>query len=181
MLTHSNLVSNLIDSSGHLSFETDDSVLVGVAAVARARALAMYMYLYHGMAVYFGESLETIGPNLREVRPTIFVGVPRIFEKIFARVKEKTAEKGRLNVAILNWAVAVGKEHARLTTSPSEDSGAARVETQACGQADVFEDARRRSADEFGLLVSGGAALPEELALHLHRRRIADRAGLRFD
>src|SRR5882762_3075340 len=78
--------------------------------------MAMYMYLYHGMATYFAESLDTIGPNLREVRPTIFVAVPRIFEKIFARVKEKTAEKGRLNVAILNWAVAVGKKCARLST-----------------------------------------------------------------
>ena len=58
---------------------------------------AMYMYLHQGMAVYFAESLLTIGPNLREVRPTIFVGVPRIFEKIYGRVKEKTAEKGRVN------------------------------------------------------------------------------------
>ena len=116
MLTHSNLVSNLIDSSGHLSFARDDSALSVLPLSHVLERLAMYMYLYHGMAVYFGESLETIGPNLREVKPTIFVGVPRIFEKIFARVKEKTAEQGRLNVAILNWAFAVGKKHARLST-----------------------------------------------------------------
>jgi len=42
---------------------------------------AMYMYLYRGMAVYFAESLDTIGPNLREVHPTILVGVPRISKK----------------------------------------------------------------------------------------------------
>ena len=82
--------------------------------------MAMYMYLYHGMAVYFAESLETIGPNLREVSPTIFVGVPRIFEKIYARVKEKTAEKGRLNVVMLNWAVRVAREYAQaLDASPA--------------------------------------------------------------
>ena len=77
---------------------------------------AMYMYLHHGMIVYYGESLEQIGPNLREVRPTIFVGVPRIFEKIFARVKEKTAEKGKLNLAFLSWSVTVAKQYARLLT-----------------------------------------------------------------
>jgi len=88
MLTHSNLVSNLIDSSGHLSFARDDSALSVLPLSHVLERVAMYMYLYHGMAVYFGESLETIGPNLREVKPTIFVGVPRIFEKIFARVKE---------------------------------------------------------------------------------------------
>ena len=42
---------------------------------------AMNMYLHHGMSVYFG-SLDTLGENLREVRPTVLVGVPRIYEKI---------------------------------------------------------------------------------------------------
>ena len=73
----------------------------------------MYMYLYQGMAVYYAESLETIGPNLREVRPTILVGVPRIFEKIYARIKERVAEKGKANLGMLLWAVAVAKEVAR--------------------------------------------------------------------
>jgi len=41
------------------------------------------------MAVYYAESLETIGPNLREVKPTILVGVPRIFEKIYARIRDE--------------------------------------------------------------------------------------------
>ena len=115
MLTHSNLVSNLVDSSGHLSFAKDDSALSVLPLSHVLERVAMYMYLYHGMAAYFGESLEAIGNNLREISPTIFVGVPRIFEKIFARVKEKTAEKGRFNVALLNWAVSVGKEWARLS------------------------------------------------------------------
>jgi long-subunit acyl-CoA synthetase (AMP-forming) len=39
------------------------------------------MYLYHGMAVYYAEAIETLGPNLREVRPTILVGVPRILKR----------------------------------------------------------------------------------------------------
>ena len=56
----------------------------------------MYMYLYQGMAVYFAESLQTIGPNLREVRPTVLVGVPRIFEKIYARIRERAAEAGKV-------------------------------------------------------------------------------------
>src|SRR5215208_3011037 len=120
MLTHANLVSNLIDSSSHLSFVADDCALSVLPLSHVLERMAMYMYLYHGMATYFGESLETIGPNLREVRPTIFVGVPRIFEKIFARVKEKTAEKGRLNVAILNWSVRVAKEHAKMSTRHKE-------------------------------------------------------------
>jgi long-chain acyl-CoA synthetase len=162
MLTHSNLVSNLIDSSGHLSFARDDSALSVLPLSHVLERLAMYMYLYHGMAVYFGESLETIGPNLREVKPTIFVGVPRIFEKILARVKEKTAEKGRLNVAILNWAVAVGKKHARLSTRHQQIPAWLELERRLADRL-IFSKMRTALGGRIRLLVSGGAALPEEL------------------
>lgn len=162
MLTHSNLVSNLIDSSGHLSFARDDSTLSVLPLSHVLERVAMYMYLYHGMAVYFGESLETIGPNLREVKPTIFVGVPRIFEKIFARVKEKTAEKGRLNLAILNWAFAVGKKHARLSTRHQQIPAWLELKRKLADKL-IFSKMRTALGGRIRLLVSGGAALPEEL------------------
>jgi long-chain acyl-CoA synthetase len=164
MLTHANLVSNLIDSSRHLKFAQDDSVLSVLPLSHVLERMAMYMYLYHGMATYFAESLDTIGPNLREVRPTIFVGVPRIFEKIFARVKEKTAEKGRLNVAILNWAVAVGKAQARLTTSHKKIPVVLKLKHKVADKL-IFSKLRAALGGRIRLLVSGGAALPEELAL----------------
>ena len=164
MLTHANLVSNLIDSSSHLSFAREDSALSVLPLSHVLERMAMYMYLFHGMATYFGESLDAIGPNLREVRPTIFVGVPRIFEKIFARVKEKTAEKGRLNVAILNWAVAVAKEHARLTTRHQNVPATLKLKRKIADKL-IFEKLRNALGGRIRLLVSGGAALPEELAL----------------
>jgi long-chain acyl-CoA synthetase len=164
MLTHANLVSNLIDSSSHLSFAHDDSALSVLPLSHVLERMAMYMYLYHGMATYFGESLDAIGPNLREVRPTIFVGVPRIFEKIFARVKEKTAEKGRLNVAILNWAVAVGKECARLSTGHQKLPAILEFKRRIADKL-IFEKIRKALGGRVRLLVSGGAALPEELSL----------------
>ncbi len=113
MLTQANLVSNLVDSAGHFSFGQADSALSVLPLSHVFERTAMYMYLHHGMAVYFGESIDQIGPNLREVHPTIFVGVPRIFEKIYARVKENSAAKGKLNLAMLNWAVSVGREQVR--------------------------------------------------------------------
>ena len=105
MLTHSNLVSNLIDSSGHLSFGEHDIALSVLPLSHVFERQAMYMYLHQGMAVYFAESLLTIGPNLREVRPTVLVGVPRIFEKIYARIRERAAEAGKLSAAMLDWSV----------------------------------------------------------------------------
>lgn len=162
MLSHSNLVSNLIDSSGQLSFEKDDSVLSVLPLSHVLERLAMYMYVYHGMAVYFGESLEMIGPNLREVKPTIFVGVPRIFEKIFQRVKEKTAEKGRLNMAVLNWAVAVGKEYAKLSVAHHKIPALLALKHKVADKL-IFSKLRQALGGRIRLLISGGAALPEEL------------------
>src|SRR6185503_1383637 len=164
MLTHQNLVSNLIDSSSHLKFARDDSTLSVLPLSHVLERMAMYMYLYHGMATYFAESLDTIGPNLREVRPTIFVGVPRIFEKIFARVKEKTAEKGRVNVAILNWAVDVAKNYARLATSHQKIPTTLELKRKLADKL-IFAKLRNAMGGRIRLLVSGGAALPEELAL----------------
>lgn len=164
MLTHANLVSNLVDSSGHLHFGKADSALSVLPLSHVLERMAMYMYLYHGMAIYFGESLEAIGNNLREVRPTIFVGVPRIFEKIFARVKEKTAEKGRLNVAILNWAVDVGREYAKLTIRNEKIPAVLGLKHKLADKL-IFSKMRAALGGRIRLLVSGGAALPEELAL----------------
>ena len=79
MLTHSNMVSNLIDSSNHLEFGEKDSALSVLPLSHGFERQAMNMYLRHGMSVFFGQSLNTIGADLREVHPTVFVGVPRIY------------------------------------------------------------------------------------------------------
>jgi len=164
MLTNSNIVSNLIDTSSHLAFTNTDCCLSVLPLSHVFERVAMYMYLYHGMAVYYAESLDTIGPNLREVRPTIFVGVPRIFEKIYARVEERSAEKGRLNVALLNWAVSVGKEYARLTTRHQKIPSVLGLK-HAIADGLVYSKMRKALGNRIRMLVSGGAALPEELAL----------------
>jgi long-chain acyl-CoA synthetase len=162
MLTHANLVSNLIDSSGHLSFDKDDIALSVLPLSHIFERQAMYMYLYQGMAVYYAESLETIGPNLREVRPTILVGVPRIFEKIYARIKERVAEKGKVNMALLLWAVDVAKEYAHYQVE-KKPVGSWLAIKHRLATVLVFSKWRAAFGGRIRLLVSGGAALPEEL------------------
>ena len=162
MLTHSNLVSNLIDSSGHLSFGKDDIVLSVLPLSHIFERQAMYMYLYQGMVVYYAESLDTIGPNLREVRPTILVGVPRIFEKIYARIKERVAEKGKANMAMLLWAVAVAKEYAHCQVEKKPVGAWLKIKHRVATNL-VFSKWRAAFGGRIRLLVSGGAALSEEL------------------
>jgi long-chain acyl-CoA synthetase len=163
MLSHANLVSNLIDSSGHLLIGEEDTVLSVLPLSHVYERQAMYMYLHHGMAVYFAESLQTVAANMREVRPTILVGVPRLFEKIYARIRERAAEKGKATEALLAWAVDVGTKYARLWSDRRPIPLGLKLQ-HALASILVFSKWKEAFGGRIKLLLSGGAALSEELA-----------------
>jgi long-chain acyl-CoA synthetase len=164
MLTHSNLASNLVDSSRQLSFAEGDVALSVLPLSHVFERQAMYMYLFRGMAVYYAEAIDKVGANLREVSPTILVGVPRIFEKIYARIRERAAAEGKLNVALLSWAVDLAREYARHMVERRKPSWWLRLKHRVAARL-VFSRWKRAFGGRIRLLVSGGAALPEELGL----------------
>jgi len=164
MLTNANLVSNLVDSSGQFSFTEDDIALSVLPLSHVFERQAMYMYLYRGMAVYYSESVDKIGPNLREVSPTILVGVPRIFEKIYARIKEHAAAGGKINVALLAWAVGLAKTYAQHLIQRRQPSAWLRLQHKLASRL-VFSRWAKAFGGRIRLLISGGAALSEELGL----------------
>ncbi len=163
MLTHANLVSNLIDSCGHLSFGEEDLVLSVLPLSHVFERQAMYMYLHHGMAVYFAESLQTVAQNLREVRPTLLVGVPRMFEKIYQRIRERAAEAGKLKAALLEWSVSVAREYAQVVGKRASIPATLRFKHWLAMKL-VFSKWHYAFGGRMRLLLSGGAALPEDLA-----------------
>jgi long-chain acyl-CoA synthetase len=163
MLTHSNMVSNLIDSSNHLEFGEQDSALSVLPLSHSFERQAMNMYLHHGMSVYFG-SLDTLGENLREVKPTVFVGVPRIYEKIIARVEDSAAEKGKLYASLVTWAIKVGKQWAQLTSEHQSIPFGLALKHRLADVL-VLEKLRKAMGGRIRILVSGGAALSPDVTL----------------
>jgi len=164
MLTHANMVSNLIDSSDHFKFGEKDSALSVLPLSHIFERQAMNMYLHHGMSVYFGEAMEKIGDNLREVHPTVFVGVPRIYEKILARVQERALAKGKLNGALCNWAIEVGKQWAQLNASSQPIPLWLRLRHK-LADAPVYAKWRKAMGGRIRIFVSGGASLSNDVAL----------------
>ena len=164
MLTHTNLVTNLIDSSGHLSFSADDSVLSVLPYSHVLERLAMYMYMHHGMSVFYAESMEKIGDNLREVRPSILICVPRLFEKIYSKIKDKAAADGKMKAAILGWAVNVGKAYARHALSHQRIPPLLTFKYRLASRL-VFSKWHEGVGGHIRVFISGGAALPDEIAL----------------
>jgi long-chain acyl-CoA synthetase len=164
MLTHSNVVSNLIDTADRLAFTPEDVVLSVLPLSHVFERGAMYMYLHHGARICFAESLERIGENMREVRPTLVVAVPRLFEKIYARIKDKAAEGGRVKTALLDWAVEVGKRWAHATVWKRRMPRSLALQYAVASRL-VFSKWREGVGGRVRLFLSGGAALPEELGL----------------
>src|SRR5438067_9319437 len=163
MLTHANMVSNLIDSSNHLEFGEKDSALSALPLSHVFERQAMNMYLHHGMSVYFG-SLDILGEFLKEVQPTVFVGVPRIYEKILARVQDRAMAKGRLNAALVHWSIEVGREWAQLKSDRQRIPLGLSLKHK-LADVIVFEKLRNAMGGRIRILVSGGAALSNEIAL----------------
>ncbi len=164
MLTQTNLVSNVIDCSGHLTFDEQDTVLSVLPLCHVFERTGMYMYLHHGMTVYFAESIDKVGQNLREVRPTVMLCVPRLFEKIYGRIKERAAADGKLKAGLLAWAVDVGKEWARRQMAREPVSPLLELKYELADRL-VFAKWRAGLGGRVRLFVSGGAALPEEIGL----------------
>jgi len=162
MLAHSNCVSNLLDCSRQLGFSDEDVVLSVLPLSHVFERGAMYMYLHHGMKVYYAESLDKIGDNMREVCPTVMVCVPRLFEKIYARIKERAAAGGQLKAAMLSWAVEVGKEWARRQVARTPVSLPLKLRHKLASRI-VFTKWHEAMGGRMRLFLSGGAAMPEEI------------------
>jgi long-chain acyl-CoA synthetase len=163
MLTHSNMVSNVIDSSNHLEFGERDRALSVLPLSHSFERQAMNMYLHHGMSVYFG-ALDSLGEYLREVHPTVFVGVPRIYEKILARVLDRAAAKGKLNATLVTWAIEIGRQWARLVTAHQRVPWRLLLKRRLADLL-IFEKLRKAMGGRIRILVSGGAALSNDVAL----------------
>lgn len=110
MLSHQNMLSNAIDAGEKYSFTPEDTPLSVLPLSHVFERTGMYLYILNGMAVHYAESIEKVSGNLREVKPTIFVGVPRIFEKVYAKAKLKSAEENRIKEKIFDWAIETGRE-----------------------------------------------------------------------
>ncbi len=164
MLTHDNIVSNVIDAGEKYSFASDDKSLSVLPLSHVFERSAMYLYILNGMGVYYAESIEKVPDNLAEVRPTIFVGVPRIFEKVYAKAKLKAAQGGGLKEKIFDWAIEIAKEFALKNERSDRPSLLLRLKH---GLADrlVYSKFREFFGGNLRACITGGAALPDEIYL----------------
>ena len=164
MLSQTNLVSNAIDAGAGFTFSRDDKPLSVLPLSHVFERSGMYLYILNGMAVHYAESIEKVAENLREVQPTIFVGVPRIFEKVYAKAKLKAAQQSRIKEAIFDWAIAVAKEYA-LQMEKREDISYLLAIKHTIADTLVFSKLRAFFGGNLRACITGGAALSDTIYL----------------
>ena len=164
MLTHTNIVSNVLDAGAKFDFSVHDVCLSVLPLTHVFERSAMYLYIFNGMSVYYAESVEKVPDNLAEVRPTIFVGVPRIFEKVYAKAKLKAARSGGLKEKIFDWAIEVAKQYAGAEVRHESPSFLLSVQHQVADML-IYRKLRDFFGGRLRACITGGAALSDDISL----------------
>jgi long-chain acyl-CoA synthetase len=111
MLTHANFVSNSKALDAVTDFSVKDTILSFLPLSHVLERMTTFSWIYKGASIYYAESIETVAENMLEARPTIMISVPRLFDKIYAKVMDNVLEGSALKRKIFFWAIAVGKKY----------------------------------------------------------------------
>ncbi|OCK53072.1 AMP-dependent synthetase [Chryseobacterium sp. CBo1] len=109
MLSHNNIVSNVLDCSDRIPFKNGEGRAISFLPICHIyERMVTYIYQFTGTAIYFGESLDKVSENIKEIQPTVMTGVPRLIEKIYEKILAKGSELKGIKRWLFFWAVDLG-------------------------------------------------------------------------
>ncbi len=160
MLSHRNIAANVSSGLQYLSLSPEDRSLSFLPwAHVFGQTTELHVFLATGASMGLAESVEKILPNLAEVRPTVLISVPRIFNRIYASVQQQLAQQPAVVRQLATRAITIRREQ-RNGASPGP------IDRLLLGIVDrvVFSKVRARFGGRLRYSVSGGAALSPEVA-----------------
>ncbi len=111
MLTHSNLISNYKACTPLMPVDNTHKALSFLPMCHIYERMMSYLYLAVGVSIYFAESMDTIGENLKEVKPHIFTTVPRLLEKVYDKIVTKGGDLTGIKKGLFFWALNLGLKY----------------------------------------------------------------------
>lgn len=111
MLSHKNILSNVEACIDPIPADSDSDVLSFLPVCHVYERMLHYLYMYIGASIHYAESLETIGENIKEVKPDVFTAVPRLIEKVFDKIMAKGDELTGIKRKLFFWAVSVAEQY----------------------------------------------------------------------
>jgi long-chain acyl-CoA synthetase len=160
MLSHNNIVSNVLDSADRIPFAAGESRALSFLPICHIyERMVTYIYQFMGCSIYFGESLEKISDNIKEVQPTVMTGVPRLIEKVYDKIIAKGSELKGIKKKLFFWAVQIG-----LRYEPNGSNGFVYNLQLKLARKLIFSKWKAGLGGRLNLIVNGSAALQPRLA-----------------
>lgn len=159
VLTHQNIVSNVIESDPRVPEMGDKARALSFLPICHVfERMLIYLYQYNCIPIYYAESVEKIGDNLKEVHPTVMSVVPRLVEKVYAKIYDKGSNAGGIKTKIFMWALDLVKDY-----EPYKEMPAMWKIKYKIADAIVFKKWREGVGGNMVTMVSGSAKLSERL------------------
>jgi len=163
ILTHRNFLSNVEAASSVIDVYSEDDFLSFLPlSHVFERMAGHYLSCYHGAKVAYAESVDTVAENMGEIKPTLMVSVPRLYEKIYSKVLDSVESGSPVKRKIFYWALKVGGEYVSCIMNKKPISGALKFKRNLAYKL-VFSKLAERVGGKLRFFVSGGAPLPKEI------------------
>ncbi len=167
MLSHGNLVANLLAGQAALAVAAEDVALSFLPLSHAFERMVSYIYLLDGVTIVFAESMETIRRDIQAVRPTVMTGVPRVYEKFQASILTNGANLPQPRRGLFNWGIRVALARARAELHGRSMGPVLALEV-ALAERLVFSKIREGVGGRLRCLVSGSAPLPTAVSEFFH-------------
>ncbi len=167
MLTHANLVANMIAAAAALDISQDDTALSFLPLSHAFERMVSYVYLFSGVTIVFAESFDTVARDLARVQPTVLTGVPRVYEKLHTRILEAGQAAGGAKAAVFKWAIGAGLERAHAVLRGRAVGPITFLKT-AVGERLVYAEIRKKLGGRLRFVASGSAPLASNVMEFFH-------------
>ena len=157
MLSHDNIVSNVLSSRARVPFEEGAVALSFLPMCHIFERMIVYLYQYCGVTIYYGEGLDKISDNIKEVKPSVMTVVPRLLEKVYDKIIAKGKELTGVKKSLFFWAVDLGHQF------EPYDRGLVYNLKLAVARKLIFSKWQEALGGNLELMVSGSAALQPRL------------------
>ena len=163
MLTHGNIVSNVVATCEVLPIEPGTTALSILPLSHILERTADYAYFYIGVTIAYAENVLKVADNLQEVKPDVFAAVPRLFEKMRARVMDNVALAPPKRQKIFHWALKIAEERLQHRIERTSMPFGLKLRSAIADKL-VFRKILDRLGGNVRFVLSGGAPLSAELA-----------------
>lgn len=164
MLSHRNILTNAAYLTRQSGIIDANDVMLSFLPLSHIleRTVGYYLTILNGAMMAFADSIEKVPENMLEIRPTVMICVPRLFEKIYHRIFDTAHRMPALKKSLFHWAVGMGRKYVTATYIDKKPSALLTLQYRVADRL-IFSRIRARFGGNMKLFCSGGAPLDKAI------------------